>query len=115
MIEVDTVKKETTDIFISIKKIIDISPKDKIAFRPPSLAIIGPPGSGKDKIGKHFANTYGLVIISKLSVLWAESQKDTSLSVAAKTAIEKGEWLDDEVMAKLVIQRLSEPDCEFNG
>jgi len=79
------------------------------------LAIIGPPGSGKDKIGKHFANTYGLVTISKLSVLWAESQKDTSLAVAAKTAIEKGEWLDDEVMAKLVIQRLSEPDCEFNG
>lgn len=31
LIDVDSVKKETTDVFMSIKKIMEIYPKDKIA------------------------------------------------------------------------------------
>lgn len=54
-------------------------------------------------------------MVSKLSVLWAETKKDTSLAPLAKAAIEKGEYLADELMAKLMIQRISESDCEFNG
>jgi len=77
--------------------------------------LLGPAGSGKDIIAKHLSKLYGLIIISKLSVLWHEKDKDTTLSALAKAAIEKGDYLDDEIMAKLIIQRMSEPDCEFNG
>lgn len=55
LIDVDSVKKETTDVFMSIKKIMEIYPKDKIAYRPPSIAMLGPIGSGKDKIAEHFS------------------------------------------------------------
>jgi len=30
-------------------------------------------------------------------------------------ALGKGEYLSEEVMAKLVATRVSKPDCEFNG
>lgn len=44
-----------------------------------------------------------------------ESKKDSSLTLKAIQALEKGELLSEEVMAKLVINRVSQPDCEFNG
>jgi len=76
---------------MAIKKIIEVYPKDKIASRPPSICILGPAGSGKDMIAKHLSKLYGLIIISKLSVLWHEKEKDTTLSALAKAAIEKGD------------------------
>jgi len=44
-----------------------------------------------------------------------EAIKDSPLSIQCKEALNKGEYLSEEVMAKLVCNRLSEPDCRLNG
>jgi len=44
-----------------------------------------------------------------------EAEKESPLTEKAKKALNEGTFLDDETMAKLVINRISKTDCEFNG
>lgn len=41
--------------------------------------------------------------------------KRSPLSVQAQRAIDQGELLHDNLMAKLVVRRLLQPDARFNG
>jgi len=54
-------------------------------------------------------------VITKHELIINESKADTPLTEISKEALEKGEYLDDEIMAKLIIKRMIEPECEFNG
>lgn len=44
-------------------------------------------------------------------MLREETEKDSPLSVKASDALDKGEYLSEEVMAKLITNRINKPDC----
>jgi len=50
-----------------------------------------------------------------MQLLWLEVQNNSPLAETAREAMERGAWLDDGVMAKLVITRLEQPDASTNG
>lgn len=78
------------------------------------LIILAAPGAGKgtqaEKLSKHF----GIPTISTGAMLRQNIQAGTELGKLAKTYIDDGKLIPDEVMIQVMDQRLSEKDCE-NG
>lgn len=56
LIEIDTAKVEKKLVFQKVKQILEIRPKEKIAYKPPTISILGSPCSNKHIIAKHFNN-----------------------------------------------------------
>lgn len=73
------------------------------------------PCSGKDSIVDFLVDKFGLVRVRLIDVLQAEVDNETSLASSCREALNNGTLLEDKLMCKLVIKRLSQPDCEFNG
>ncbi|XP_075683582.1 GTP:AMP phosphotransferase AK3, mitochondrial [Rhinoderma darwinii] len=69
--------------------------------------IMGPPGSGKgtisDRIVKHFALNH----LSSGDLLRLNIQKKTEIGILAKTYIEQGQLVPDDVITRLIIQELN--------
>lgn len=56
-----------------------------------------------------------MIKISQEDLLRNEVKNNSPLAIKAKEALVKGEFLEEEIMAKLVIARISHPDVEYNG
>lgn len=54
MMEIDTTDCTKQEIYQRVKVVLEIKPRDKIAYRSPSIAILGPPCSNKKQIEEHF-------------------------------------------------------------
>ncbi|KAG8595616.1 hypothetical protein GDO81_001575 [Engystomops pustulosus] len=69
--------------------------------------IMGPPGSGKgtisDRIVKHFA----LKHLSSGDLLRLNIQKKTEIGILAKSYIEQGQLVPDDVITRLIVQELN--------
>ncbi|KAM3937698.1 GTP:AMP phosphotransferase AK3, mitochondrial [Leptodactylus fuscus] len=69
--------------------------------------IMGPPGSGKgtisDRIVKHFA----LKHLSSGDLLRLNIQRKTEIGILAKTYIEQGQLVPDDVITRLIVQELN--------
>lgn len=78
------------------------------------LILLGPPGVGKGTQGKRLSEANGWPLISTGEMLREAVAQDTSLGREAKTLMEQGLLVSDDVMIGLVEQRTSEPDAS-NG
>ena len=78
------------------------------------LIFLGPPGAGKGTQAERIAETQQIAHISTGDMLRAEMRHGTELGLAAKELIERGELVPDEIIIRMVEQRLQQPDCE-NG
>ena len=74
--------------------------------------MLGAPGVGKGTQGKMLSAHYGIPNISTGDILREAITKGTELGVRAKSYMDKGELVPDEVMIDLIKQRLLEPDCD---
>ena len=77
---------------------------------PLHLVLFGPPGAGKGTQADRFAERHGLPKISTGDMLRKAIQDGTELGLAVKGTLEKGSLVSDELMIRLVSQRLNEPD-----
>jgi adenylate kinase len=78
---------------------------------PKFLILLGPPMSGK---GTQAARLSGLLEIPQISSgdLFRDNIKgQTDLGVEAKTYIDRGDLVPDEITIGMVAQRLNQPDC----
>ena len=77
-----------------------------------NLILLGAPGSGKgtqaDTIVKEFHGQH----VASGDLFRAEAAKGTELGRMAKTYMDKGLLVPDEVTIKMILKRLSEPDCK---
>ena len=78
------------------------------------LIILGPPGAGKGTQAVRIAENHKLAHISTGDMLRAEIKAGTELGMLAKSMIEKGELVSDDIIIGMVESRIKEPDCE-NG
>ncbi len=78
------------------------------------LIFLGPPGAGKGTQAEFISDKYGIAHISTGDMLRAEMRKGTELGLAAKSLIERGELVSDEVIIGMVENRIKEDDCK-NG
>jgi len=75
------------------------------------IVLFGPPGSGKGTQAKLLAERYGVPHISTGDILRENVNNETKLGLKAKTYMDKGELVPDDLLIGLIKDRLSEPDC----
>jgi adenylate kinase len=75
------------------------------------LMMLGPPGAGKGTIAKRLVEKYGLPQLSTGDLLRAAVAEGTELGTKAKTYMDAGELVPDEVVIGLIAERLKQDDC----
>ena len=75
------------------------------------LIFLGPPGAGKGTQARMVSRELGIPHISTGDILREAAWKKTSLGLAAKAKMDKGELVPDDVISPIVEERLSRPDC----
>ncbi|MDO4565063.1 MAG: adenylate kinase [Clostridia bacterium] len=75
------------------------------------LILLGPPGAGKGTQAARIAAKYGIAHISTGDMLRAEIRKGSELGLKAKSTIDRGELVSDDVIIGMVKNRIEAPDC----
>ena len=75
------------------------------------LVLLGAPGAGKGTQAKLIAGRYGIPQISTGDLLREHVTSGTALGQAAKTVMDRGELVPDQLVCDMVAERLSRPDC----
>lgn len=78
------------------------------------LVILGPPGAGKGTQAASIVDTFEVVHISTGDIFRENIKNDTPLGKKAKSYMDRGELVPDELVNDLVVDRLKKPDVE-NG
>ncbi len=75
------------------------------------LILLGPPGAGKGTQARAIATEFGIPHVSTGDILREAARNGTSLGLAAKAKMDRGELVPDEVVCSIVEERISKPDC----
>lgn len=81
---------------------------------PTYIVLLGPPGVGKGTQAEILANKTGLPHISSGDLFRENMKNNTELGKRAKSYMDKGELVPDDVTIGMVKDRLSHEDCQ-NG
>eukprot|EP01029_Cantina_marsupialis_P030967 TRINITY_DN866_c0_g2_i1.p1 TRINITY_DN866_c0_g2~~TRINITY_DN866_c0_g2_i1.p1 ORF type:complete len:390 (+),score=57.62 TRINITY_DN866_c0_g2_i1:469-1638(+) len=77
-----------------------------------NLVLLGPPGSGKGTQGRKLAEKFNLEYISTGHLMRQEIKKGTEMGKSAKTYIEKGDIVPDEIAIRLIERQIKKhPDA----
>lgn len=77
-----------------------------------NIILMGPPGAGKGTMAKLIVSEYGLTHISTGDMFRDAIKEGTELGKLAKSYIDDGHLVPDEVTIGLVKERLAKPDCD---
>ncbi len=79
----------------------------------PSIVIIllGPPGSGKGTQAKRLSQDYQIPQISTGDLFRENIAARTTIGLKAKSFIQEGKLVPDEIVLEILFDRLMEPDC----
>lgn len=78
------------------------------------IIMLGAPGAGKGTQAKKIADKYSIPHISTGDIFRANIKNGTELGKKAKTYMDQGLLVPDELVVDLVVDRLKQEDCE-NG
>ena len=79
-----------------------------------NLILFGPPGAGKGTQANFLINRYNIVQISTGDMLREEVKLGTELGKAAKSIMDKGNLVSDEIIISMIERRIIKSDCK-NG
>ncbi|MFA8437157.1 MAG: adenylate kinase [Marinifilaceae bacterium] len=71
-----------------------------------NMVLLGTPGSGKGTQGRRLAEKYNLVYISTGSLMRQEIKKGTEMGINAKSYMEKGDIVPDEIAIRLIERQI---------
>jgi adenylate kinase len=79
------------------------------------IVLLGPPGVGKGTQAKILADAKKLAHISSGDLFRENIKNQTELGKHAKSFIDKGELVPDDVTIGMIRERLDRPDCEMGA
>lgn len=78
------------------------------------IILLGAPGAGKGTQADDISERYSIVHVSTGDIFRKNIKEQTEIGKVAKSYIDKGNLVPDEVTVEIVKQRIAEPDCK-NG
>lgn len=79
-----------------------------------NIIFLAPPAAGKGTLSEMLTEKYGYGHISTGDLLREEVKKGTALGKEAEGLMKAGKYVPDELIIKLISNRITEPDCK-NG
>ena len=76
------------------------------------IIFLGAPGAGKGTQAARVAQELKLVHIASGDLLRQALEQGTELAIQARSYMEKGMLVPDEITIRMVLERISAPDCE---
>ena len=76
------------------------------------IIIFGPPGAGKGTQAAKIKDKYGLLHISTGDMLRASVKEGADVGKLAKSFMDKGELVPDDVMVEIIKERIAKPDAK---
>ena len=79
---------------------------------PVKIILLGPPGAGKGTQAKSISNRYSIPHISTGDIFRKNISENTPLGIEAKSYMDNGQLVPDEVTINMVKDRLQQDDCK---
>lgn len=76
-----------------------------------NIILFGPPGAGKGTQAQMLVSDFGMVQLSTGDMLRAAIAAETELGLKAKSIMDAGELVSDEIMIGMIAERMESPDC----
>jgi len=76
-----------------------------------NLILLGPPGAGKGTQAEAIARKRGLIQLSTGDMLREAVKAGTPVGLEASVIMEAGGLVPDEVVIKIIAERIAQPDC----
>ena len=91
--------------------------KPRRGDHPPQIILMGAPSSGKGTQSHRVFEHYGVVHLSTGDMLREAVKQDTigGIGTVAKGYMERGALVPDEIITRIVLDRISRPDCLERG
>ncbi|MBU2545822.1 MAG: adenylate kinase [Gammaproteobacteria bacterium] len=78
------------------------------------IILLGAPGAGKGTQAQYLCEAYHIPFVSTGDMLRQAVASGNELGIKAKSIMESGQLLPDDLMVQLIKDRIAQPDCE-NG
>jgi len=76
------------------------------------IILLGPPGAGKGTQAAHVAQSLKLAHVASGDLFRQALEQGTDLALKARSYMEAGKLVPDELTVSMVLERLKAPDCE---
>jgi adenylate kinase len=76
------------------------------------LVLLGPPGAGKGTQAQRLVERYDIPQISTGDILREHVRTGTGLGIRARAFMDRGEYVSDDLVVQMVMDRLEEPDAQ---
>jgi adenylate kinase len=76
------------------------------------IALFGPPGAGKGTQAHRLADRFEMALIATGDIFRDNVANETPLGQEARAYMEKGELVPDDVVVRMVLERMDEPDAK---
>ena len=76
------------------------------------IVLLGPPGAGKGTHAKVLSQTHGIPHISTGDILRSQIQAGTELGKRARSFIDSGKLVSDDLVVEMIQDRLNRPDVQ---
>ena len=76
------------------------------------VVLMGPPGAGKGTQAVRLAERQGVAHVASGDLFREATAAGTPLGQQAKGYMERGELVPDDIVVKMVLERLARPDCD---
>ncbi|MCK9265706.1 adenylate kinase [bacterium] len=74
--------------------------------------LLGPPGAGKGSVGEVISEILEMPLISTGDLLRKHENEGTPLGIKAKAFMDSGELVPDEIVIKMLKERISKDNCK---